>query len=110
MLGGEANRQGYEWVHGYVADGQALRGTARLYAFNVSGVMGRGAQLDACVDLSGMRLVDARTGEVLREQEAWMRRPFFQASAIRREDDGARRIMGLRHVLSPGEQAKGCLR
>ncbi|MBG0827978.1 hypothetical protein HS041_09385 [Planomonospora sp. ID67723] len=110
VLSRNASRQGYEWVHGYVKDGRELRGTVRLYGFDVSSVTGRGSQLDVCVDMSGMRAVDARTGKAVPEQEAWMRKPFFQAAGMRKDDDGVRRITNLRYALPPNERAKGCLR
>ncbi|GAA3444255.1 hypothetical protein Pve01_26230 [Planomonospora venezuelensis] len=110
VLSRDASRQGYEWVHGYVEEGHRLRGTLRLYGFSVSSVRGRGSQLDVCIDMSGMREVDARTGEEAGERESWMRRPFLQSAGMRKDDDGVRRLTTIGYVLPSGDEAKRCAR
>ncbi|MFC4057964.1 hypothetical protein ACFOWE_06640 [Planomonospora corallina] len=107
LLEMDGSRQGYEWVHSFVDDGLSVRGTARLYAFTVRAVHGPGAELGLCVDMSGMRLMDARTGRA-RKAEPWMRRPYFQVAGVRRYDDGTRKIRNLLHSLPPGGSAEGC--
>ncbi|WP_344855312.1 hypothetical protein [Planomonospora alba] len=105
----DGSRQGYDWVHSFVDEGRSVRGTARLYGFVVRAVDGPGAELGLCVDLSGMRVLDARTGRA-RRPESWMRRPYFQVVAVRRYDDGTRRIRRLLYSLPPGDSAEGCQR
>ncbi len=109
-LEGEAGKGSLSWVQEFLDERRSVRGTARLYAPNVSSVVGRGAQLDVCVDQSGLRLVDAATGRKAPRQSKWMREPFFQAAGMRRGDDGIWRIKVFRHAVLPSERAKGCLR
>ncbi|MEU8378354.1 hypothetical protein [Streptosporangium sp. NPDC048865] len=102
------------WVRTFLDQRRSVRGTARLYALNVSATSGsgddRGAQLDVCVDESRMRLLDASTGKPVARQPDWTRRPFLQAAAMGRGDDGSWRIRLFRHAKLPDERAKGCLR
>ncbi|GAA3422752.1 hypothetical protein [Streptosporangium vulgare] len=102
------------WVRAFLDRRRSVRGTARLYAPNVSAVSGsgddRGAQLDVCVDESKMRLLDAATGKPVARQPEWTRKPFLQAAAMGRGDDGGWRIRLFRHAKLPDERAKGCLR
>lgn len=105
-----AGRDAYSWVREFLDQRRAVRGTARLYALNVASVTGPGAQLDVCVDESGMRLVDSGTGKAVRDQPDWTRKPFLQVAGVRRGDDGVWRIKLLRHAELPSEAVKGCLR
>lgn len=105
-----ASRDAYSWVQEFLDQRRSVRGTARLYALNVSSVTGPGAQLDVCVDESGMRLVDSGTGEAVGEQPDWTREPYFQLAGVRKGEDGVWRIKLLRHAELPSERAKGCLR
>jgi hypothetical protein len=102
------------WVRGFLDQRRSVRGTARLYALNVSSVSGsgdnRGAQLDVCVDESKMRLLDSSTGKPVARQPDWTRKPFLQAAAMGRAADGSWRIRLFRHAKLPDERAKGCLR
>ncbi|WP_433252076.1 hypothetical protein ACQPYK_07135 [Streptosporangium sp. CA-135522] len=105
-----ASRDAYSWVQEFLDQRRSVRGTSRLYALNVVSVTGRGAELNGCVDETGMRLLDAETGKALRRQPDWTREPFLQAVGLRRGDDGVWRIKLLRHAELPSERAKGCLR
>lgn len=102
------------WVGAFLDERRSVRGTARLYALNVSAVSGsgddRGAQLDVCVDESKMRLLDSSTGKPVTGQPDWTRKPFLQSAAMGRAADGGWRIRLFRHAKLPDERAKGCLR
>ncbi|WP_433373331.1 hypothetical protein [Streptosporangium sp. CA-115845] len=102
------------WVGAFLGERRSVRGTARLYALNVSAVSGsgddRGAQLDVCVDESKMRLLDSSTGKPVARQPDWTRKPFLQSAAMGRAADGGWRIRIFRHAKLPDERAKGCLR
>lgn len=107
---GDASRDAYSWVREFLDERRSVRGTARLYALNVSSVTGPGAQLDVCVDESEMRLLDSETGKAIRRQPDWTREPFLQVAGLHRGDDGAWRIRVLHYDELPSERAKGCLR
>ncbi|WP_329090334.1 MULTISPECIES: hypothetical protein [unclassified Streptosporangium] len=98
------------WRQRFLDEHRSVRGTARLYALNVSALVGRGAQLDVCVDQSGMQMIDTTTGTKARRQSKWTREPFLQSAGMRRGDDGVWRIAMFRHAVLPSERAKGCLR
>ncbi|MFJ2031546.1 hypothetical protein [Streptosporangium sp. NPDC087985] len=106
----EAGTDARRWVREFLKQHRSVRGTSRLYALNVSSVTGRGAVLHACVDETGMRLLDSETGKAVRAQPDWTREPFFQLVGLRRDDDGIWRIRLLQHAELPSEPAKGCLR
>ncbi|MEU6425923.1 hypothetical protein ABZ860_08465 [Microbispora sp. NPDC046973] len=100
------------WVQGFLKDGQSARGVARLYALRVPSVVGRGAEADGCVDLTGVRLTD-REGTPLARQPAWLKRPravFLQTAGLGHGDDGVWRIRLYRHADYPDERAKECVR
>ncbi|MEV7012427.1 hypothetical protein [Streptosporangium sp. NPDC051022] len=107
---GEAVGDANAWVQEFLEQRRSVRGTARLYALNVSSADGPGAQLDACLDESGMRLLDSATGEPVPRQPVWTREPFLQAAGMRRGDNGVWRVTLLRNAELPSERAKGCLR
>ncbi|MEU1730269.1 hypothetical protein [Streptosporangium sp. NPDC020145] len=98
------------WVGEFLDQHRSVRGTARVYALTVGPVDGRGAQMEACMDESGMRLLDTATGRPLARQPAWTREPFLQAAGMRLGDDGVWRVALLRHTELPSERVKGCLR
>lgn len=102
--------QGREWVGRFLEHHTSLRGVSRIYAMNVAAADGRGATFKACIDETGMRLLDADTGKAVRRQPSWTRRPFLQTAGMRRGDDGVWRIVLLQYEELPGEPAKGCLR
>lgn len=106
----DASADAHRWVGEFLDQHRSVRGTSRLYALNVSSVTGSGAVLHACVDETGMRLLDSGTGKAVRAQPAWTREPFFQLVGLRRGDDGIWRIRLLKHAELPSEPAKGCVR
>lgn len=109
----EAGRDAYTWVHGFRDRGLSARGTARLYALRVAAVVGRGAQVDACVDESDVRVVDAATGEPIADQPGWTRPPrsvHLQIAAVRRGDDGVWRVKAFQHAAHPHPRAEECRR
>lgn len=105
-----AGSDAYAWVKAFLDQRRSVRGVSRLYALNVVSITGRGAELNACVDETGMRLLDAETGKAVRRQPDWARRPFLQVAGLRRGDDGIWRIKLLRHAKPFSEASKGCLR
>jgi len=108
-----ASRSGYEWVKAYADTGGAAKGVVRVYALRVSSVTGRGAQVDACIDRSGVQVTNAATGRPDAEQPEWTRPPrsvHFQAAGVRRGDDGVWRVKVLRYAEQPDERARACLR
>ncbi|GAA0982654.1 hypothetical protein GCM10009555_052940 [Acrocarpospora macrocephala] len=107
-----ANRDAYRWVWSFLKGKQSAQGTAKLYALRVASVTGRGAEINACVDTSGIQVTDA-TGEPIDDQPAWTTSPqstYFQVAAVRRGDDGTWRVKLFRHASYPDERAKECLR
>ncbi|MFB9721984.1 hypothetical protein [Planobispora longispora] len=110
LLGKDAVRQDYEWVSAYREKHRALRGTTRLYGFEVEPLEDRGVRLNVCVDMSRTRTVDTRTGRAVADQDEWMRKPFLHAADMWEDGDGVRRIQYLRHALYPSERAERCIR
>jgi len=106
----EASTDAYAWVKAFLDQRRSVRGTSRLYALNVVSVTGRGAELNACVDETGMRLLDAETGKAVRKQPDWARRPFLQVAGLRRGEDGVWRIKLLQHAKPFSDASKGCHR
>ncbi|GAA0393971.1 hypothetical protein GCM10009530_51790 [Microbispora corallina] len=107
-----ASRDAYAWVDGFLRSRRSARGVAELYALRVASVSGRGAEIDGCVDESGIRVVD-RSGDEIAEQPSWTRAPasvYFQAAAVRKGDDGAWRVKLFQHADYPDERAKECVR
>lgn len=74
------------WVDEFADQERTLRGVARLYNLRVASVMGKGAQVNACVDETGVRLVSTRTGKAVPRQPAWTRAPYMQGVAAHRYD------------------------
>ncbi|TMR09487.1 hypothetical protein ETD86_43395 [Nonomuraea turkmeniaca] len=99
----DAEAQATEWVNELIDQERSMRGTGRIYNLRVSARMGRGAQIDACVDESKVRLVSSRTGEVVSPHPDWTR-PYAESVAAHHGDDGVWRI---RSYLTPRE---GCTR
>ncbi|GAA0388001.1 hypothetical protein Acor_53340 [Acrocarpospora corrugata] len=107
-----ANRDSYRWVSSFLNEKLSARGTAKLYALRVASVTGRGAEINACVDESGIQVTDAG-GEPIADQPPWTTPPrstWFQVAAVRRGDDGTWRVKLLKHAAYPDELAKECLR
>jgi hypothetical protein len=91
----------------------SARGLAKVYALRVASVTGRGAEVDACVDESGVRVTDAATGRTVAAQPSWTRPPtstHLQVAGVRRGDDGRWRIKIFQNAVYPHQRAKECLR
>ncbi|MEV0379987.1 hypothetical protein [Nonomuraea sp. NPDC050643] len=88
----DAAVQASDWVAAFADEQWSMRGVGRLYDLRVSARVGKGAQIDACVDESGIRMVSSRTGKAISPQPAWLRAPYGQSVAARRGDDGVWRI------------------
>ncbi|WP_157250572.1 hypothetical protein [Nonomuraea typhae] len=91
---GPAAKDAYDWVHGF--RGRSMSGTAKIYALTVSALMGKGAQINACVDETGLRLV-SKSGQAYARQPEWTRESYLQAVVIRHGDDGVWRIKDFRY-------------
>ncbi|WP_188191162.1 hypothetical protein [Nonomuraea sp. SYSU D8015] len=88
----DAAVQASEWVKSFVDEGWSMRGVGRIYNLRVAARMGRGAEVTACVDESGIRVVSSRTGKVISPQPDWLRTPYPQSVGVRRGDDGVWRM------------------
>ncbi|UBU14611.1 hypothetical protein [Nonomuraea gerenzanensis] len=88
----DAAVQASEWVESFAREQWSMRGVGRLYNLRVSARVGKGAQIDACVDESGVRMVSTRTGKAVSPQPEWLRTPYGQSVAARRGADGVWRI------------------
>ncbi|WP_283138544.1 hypothetical protein [Rhizohabitans arisaemae] len=105
---GEASRAAYESVQSYVSRGRSITGVGRIYHLRITSTTGRSMQLDACVDETKVRIVDARTGQPAATQPKWARRPYFQVAVVRLGDDETYRVGAFRHAVYPDERAKEC--
>lgn len=97
----DAVRQAYDGVRRYTEEDRRVKGVVRLYDLRVT-KEGKGAQIDACVDESKMRVV-TRAGEPVSSRPA-TRGPFLQRVLAHRGDDGVWRIRELLYDL------EGCAR
>ncbi|SEG99410.1 hypothetical protein SAMN05444920_11321 [Nonomuraea solani] len=88
----DAAVQASDWVESFAKVRWTMRGVGRLYNLRVIARMGKGAQINACVDESGIRLVSSRTGKAVSPQPEWLRTPYGQSVAAHRGDDGVWRI------------------
>lgn len=107
-----ASRVAYAWVSGFTRTKTSAKGTAKLYSIRVAAVDGRGAEIDACVDTSGMQVVDAADAPLAR-QPNWTKPPksiYLQVAAVRRGDDGTWRVKFFQHAAFPDQAAKECQR
>ncbi|MEU4571927.1 hypothetical protein ACBI99_12120 [Nonomuraea sp. ATR24] len=80
-----------EWVAGFTGKGQSVKGVVRLYDLKTT-VMGKGAQVDVCVDETRMTIVSADTGKAISPQPDSSRAPYLQTMLAHRGDDGVWRI------------------
>ncbi|QYC38737.1 hypothetical protein Nocox_05550 [Nonomuraea coxensis DSM 45129] len=92
----------YDWLKYHTDREQTVRGVTRLYDLRVAAKMGKGAQVNVCVDETGARVVSSRTGKAVSPRPSWVRAPYLQALIAHRGDDGVWRIRGIRYDL------KGC--
>ncbi|TDB97904.1 hypothetical protein E1267_39295 [Nonomuraea longispora] len=99
-----AVREAYDWVHGYTKEDMTVRGDARLYNLRVAALVGKGVQVNACVDESEVRVLSTGTGKPVEPQPAFVREPYLQAVLAHRGDDGVWRIRSF------GYGEKGCSR
>ncbi|MEV7967302.1 hypothetical protein AB0O34_15150 [Sphaerisporangium sp. NPDC088356] len=109
----QAGRDAYTWVRGFVERRESATGSAKVYAVRVAAASGRGAEVDACVDESGVRVTEAGSGRPITGQPAWTRQPtavYLQVAAVRKGDDGAWRVKTYLHASYPHERAKECRR
>ncbi|MGP3955546.1 hypothetical protein ACTWPT_06075 [Nonomuraea sp. 3N208] len=88
----DAAVQASEWVESFVEKGWTMRGIGRIYNLRVAARMGKGVQVNACVDESGIRVVSSRTGKAISPQLKWLRTPYPQTVGVRRGDDGVWRV------------------
>ncbi|MFC4015668.1 hypothetical protein ACFOY2_51250 [Nonomuraea purpurea] len=85
-------REAYDWVHKLTEEDLTVKGTTRLYNLRVAEKVGKGVQVNACVDETKVRVISARTGKAVASQPDWVRRPYLQAVLAHRGDDGVWRI------------------
>ncbi|MFI6501448.1 hypothetical protein [Nonomuraea typhae] len=90
---GPAAGDAHDWVKDF--RGRSLTGTAKIYALTVSARMGKGAQVNACVDETGLRLT-SKTGQAYARQPEWTRETYLQAVVLHHGDDGVWRIKDFR--------------
>lgn len=101
-----------DWVHSYVNAKRSAKGVIKIYAFRVIAVVGRGAEVAACVDRTGLRLTDWR-GKVVAEQPDWLKPPksiYLHSVGLRFDEDGVWRVRLYRFADHPHEFAKECVR
>jgi hypothetical protein len=109
----QASRDAYTWVRGFVDRQESATGSAKVYALRVASVTGRGAEVDACVDESGVRVTEAASGRAIDTQPAWTQQPtavYLQVAAVRKDDDGTWRVKAYLHASYPHQRAKECRR
>lgn len=95
-------REAYDWVSQYTEQDKSMKGTSRLYNLRVAAKLDKGAQVNACVDDRGARVVHTSTGKAVVPQPDWIRRPHLHAILVHRGDDGVWRIRTFRYSY------KGC--
>ncbi|MFG1876683.1 hypothetical protein ACGFIV_17750 [Sphaerisporangium sp. NPDC049003] len=109
----QAGRDAYTWVRGFVDRRESATGSAKVYAVRVASASGQGAEVDACVDESGVRVTEADSGRPVAGQPAWTRQPtsvYLQVAGVRKGDDGTWRVKTYLHASYPHERAKECRR
>jgi hypothetical protein len=97
----DAEIQATEWIREFVDKGQTMRGLGRVYNLKVASVVGRGAQINACIDETGIRLVSESTGKAVPRPPAWLSAPYGESVVAHRGDDGVWRI---RSYAEPNER------
>ncbi|GAA3831214.1 hypothetical protein GCM10022226_60270 [Sphaerisporangium flaviroseum] len=109
----QAGREAYTWVSGFVNRQESATGLAKVYAVRVASVTGDGAEVNACVDESGVRVTEVDDGRPIASQPPWTRQPasvYMQVAAVRKGDDGVWRVKAYMHASYPHERAKECRR
>ncbi|MEU0565534.1 hypothetical protein ABZ297_09100 [Nonomuraea sp. NPDC005983] len=79
------------WVRLFTDKGWSMKGVTRLYDIRVKATYGKGAQVNTCVDETGLSLLSAE-GQVVKKPSTWPRKPFLQAVIAHRDDQGTWRI------------------
>ncbi|SDH80904.1 hypothetical protein [Nonomuraea jiangxiensis] len=98
----EAEIQASEWIRGFVEQDQSMRGVGRVYNLRVVSVVdNKGAQVNACIDETGIRVVSAATGKAVPRQPSLVRAPYAESVIAHRGDDGVWRI---RSYFNPDER------
>lgn len=95
-------QEAYDWVHKYTEQEKTMKGATRLHSLRIAAQVDKGAQVNACVDETGARVLSTRTGQAVAPQPSWVRAPYLQVLLAHRGDDGVWRIRGFRYDL------KGC--
>lgn len=85
------------WVRNFTGKKQSVSGVVRLFRLRVKAVVGRGAELNVCVDETKMKVISASTGEAITPQPASSRAPYLQIVLAHRDDDGVWRIRNFSH-------------
>lgn len=101
-----------DWVHSFVKAKRSAKGVIKIYGFRVIAVVGRGAEVAACVDRTGLRLTDWQ-GKVVAEQPDWVTPPkssYLHSVGLRFDEDGVWRVRLYRFADYPHEFAKECAR
>ncbi|MFC4115538.1 hypothetical protein [Nonomuraea zeae] len=88
----EAENQSNGWIRGFVEQGQSWRGVGRLYNLRVFARRSKGAQINACIDETGIRVISTSTGKAVARQPTWLRTPYSKAVVAHRGEDGVWRI------------------
>ena len=85
------------WVRNFTDKKQSVSGVVRLFRLRVKAVVGRGAELNVCVDETKMKLVSTSTGEPISPQPDSCSAPYLQIVLAHRDDDGVWRIRQFSH-------------
>ncbi|MFC5815463.1 hypothetical protein [Nonomuraea harbinensis] len=80
------------WARAFTDKKLEVAGRSRLYRMKVNAVVGRGAEVDVCVDETDMKVVSAETGEPVKPQPTSIRTPYLQRVLARKGDDGVWRV------------------
>ncbi|MEO3873669.1 hypothetical protein ABGB18_33075 [Nonomuraea sp. B12E4] len=98
----EAEIQASDWIRGFVEQDQSMRGVGRVYNLRVvANVDNKGAQINACIDETGIRVISATTGKAVPRQPSLVRAPYAESVLAHRGDDGVWRI---RTYFNPDER------
>ncbi|HLU71319.1 MAG TPA: hypothetical protein VKZ82_04015 [Nonomuraea sp.] len=81
-----------QWASEFTDAGEVVAGRSRLYRMKVNAVVGKGAEVDTCVDERAMKVVSADTGEPVKPQPTELRRPYLQRIFAHKDGDGVWRI------------------
>ncbi|MBF8186699.1 hypothetical protein ITP53_13300 [Nonomuraea sp. K274] len=88
----QAEAQATGWIREFAERDQSMRGIGRVYNLRVASARPKGAQINACIDETGIRLISASTGKAVARQPGWTRAPYPESVIVHRGDDGVWRI------------------